>query len=185
MGQKCRTILDEINTLTYVIDHDEIVMSELCSHLEDIKNYLALAIQQRGQSRDHDTPRNDNENNCRNLIVSNKNTTLVTESIIDPTSSMTEHLTASQVVGGNPEDENVAVEIQITDHFLVPTSGTTDALENHNGHLDSEGVTQNAIHHNVVVGEDGEHIEQDLNDHEREALTKMISELLKRSDNTV
>ena len=53
-GQKCRDMIEEIKTLTYLLEDDEDVMKDLQTNLETIRNYLAFLIHERNQAPNAD-----------------------------------------------------------------------------------------------------------------------------------
>ena len=197
-GQKCRTILDEINTLTYLIDNDEMVMNDLYTHLEDIKTYLAFAIQQKGHSRENELSNNETDIAQQDVVASkNDNTFFITTTTDDvKTSNISDsnHLVIES--NKNQVVENITnVEVKIGDNWTLSTP-SNDSSENENRVIKvgeyrqtSETVEASVNDNNVasvtvIANDDTE--ESSLNPQETQALTNMIRVLLEenKSGNT-
>ena len=193
-GHRCRTILDEINTLTYLIDDNEMIMKDLYTHLEDIKTYLAFAIQQKGHSatKKSNLSTNESDTNMQNVIASKGDTFFTTTE--NRNTSNTDHILSTSK---NQSDKKITnVEINIGEYWTLsarsPDSLEKPRSENHvvkdigDRH---EGETGETCVNGVVVNKEGDSRENDsrendsLNPQETQALTNMIRVLLEENKN--
>ena len=174
------------------------VMNDLYTHLEDIKTYLAFAIQQKGHSRENELSNNETDIAQQDVVASkNDNTFFITTTTDDvKTSNISDsnHLVIES--NKNQVVENITnVEVKIGDNWTLSTP-SNDSSENENRVIKvgeyrqtSETVEASVNDNNVasvtvIANDDTE--ESSLNPQETQALTNMIRVLLEenKSGNT-
>ena len=168
------------------------VMNDLYTHLEDIKTYLAFAIQQKGHSTRENEPSNNETDISRQDAVASKNDntyfiTTATDSVQSSNILDSDHLVTSEKNSG---DENITnVEMRIGEHWTISTpSNDSSGNENHvlkvGEHQQTSETSETSMNDDVAsvtVITNNITEQSSLNPQETQVLTNMIRVLLEEN----
>uniref|UniRef100_A0A7M5WZ66 Uncharacterized protein n=2 Tax=Clytia hemisphaerica TaxID=252671 RepID=A0A7M5WZ66_9CNID len=191
-GEKTRDLLDEVKTLTYLMENEESVMKDLHSNLEEIKKYMILAIQEKDQVRNSvlsvgsDTQQEEHHHHHQHIVVAK------TDHEEDGQHSKPTHndgqniktIKQDLVVERQPGSEN---EVQL---FIEHPSLTKNEMLVPHHHTENE-EEEPGTSSTTIEEEDPPNIDEDvirqhnLNPQEFQVLTNMIHVLLEEKNSSV